>query len=314
MGYNRSRLKTNREETSIMRILLLGGTGMLGSDCRDVLSREYEVLSPDREELDIIRWDVVIENLQKLSPDVILNCAGFTDVDACETEDYIVRKANVEGPRNLAQGSARFNCRMIHISSDYVFSGQKGIPQPYFEDDPVDPIQVYGKSKVESEVAVRENSPNYIILRTGWLYGKNGKNFIDSIIENALKKKTKLRVVDDQFGSPTWTYRLALQIKELLKSDAKGTFHATSEGYCSRIEYARYILKKLKIRKKVEPSSLQDYPQAAKRPANCILENRLLKKIGINIMTDWETDLDTYLDQSGKDRVSQAKAKRSKKK
>ena len=121
----------------------------------------------------MISWDVVIENLQKLLPDIILNCAGFTDVDACETEDFTVRKANIEGPRNLAQGSARFNSRLIHISSDYVFSGQKGIPQPYFEDDPVDPISAYGRSKVESEVAVRENSPNYIIIRTGWLYGFN---------------------------------------------------------------------------------------------------------------------------------------------
>lgn len=297
-----------------MRILLLGGSGMLGNDCKDVLSEEHEVLSPDKEELDIIRWDVVIENLHKLSPDVILNCAGFTDVDACETEDFLVRKANVEGPRNLAQGSARFGCRIIHISSDYVFSGQKGIPQPYFEDDPVDPIQTYGKSKVESEVAVRENSPNYVILRTGWLYGKNGRNFIHSIIENALKKNMKLKVVDDQFGSPSWTYRLALQIKELLQSDAKGTFHATSEGYCSRLEYARYILKKLKIRKNIEPSRLQDYRQAAKRPANCILENRLLKKLGMNIMPDWKADLDIYLDQFGKDIVSQARAKKSKKK
>lgn len=297
-----------------MRVLLLGGNGMLGSDCKDVLGEEHDVLSPDKEALDIIRWDVVIDNLQKMSPDVILNCAGFTDVDACETEEYMVRKANVEGPRNLAQGSARFNCRMIHISSDYVFSGQKGIPQPYFEDDPVDPIQNYGKSKVESEVAVRENSPNYIILRTGWLYGKNGDNFVHAIIEKSLKKKTKLRVVDDQFGAPTWTYSLALQISELLKSDAKGTFHATSEGYCSRLECARYILKKLKIKKNIEPCSLSDYPHAAKRPANCILENRLLKKIGIHIMPDWKTDMDTYLDQFGKDLVSRAKAKKSKKK
>ncbi len=298
-----------------MRILLLGGSGMLGSDCKEVLSKNHEVLSPNRKELDIIRWDVVIENLQKLKPRVILNCAGFTDVDACETEDFKVRKNNVEGPRNLAQGSARFNCRMIHISSDYVFSGQKGIPQPYFEDDPVDPVQAYGKSKVESEIAVRENSPNYMIIRTGWLYGINGNNFISAIIENALEKRKKpLKVVEDQFGSPTWSYRLALQIKALLKSDAKGTFHATSEGYCSRFEYAQSILKILKIRKTVEPCNLNEYPRAAKRPSNCILENRLLKKIGLNIMPDWKSDLETYIDKFGKELMNRAKEKGSKKK
>ncbi|MDB9823048.1 dTDP-4-dehydrorhamnose reductase [Deltaproteobacteria bacterium] len=298
-----------------MKILLLGSNGMLGSDCKEVLSNEHEVLAPGKKELDIVSWDVVIENLQKISPDVILNCAGFTDVDACETEAFLVRKVNVEGPRNLAQGSARFNCRMIHISSDYVFSGQKSVPQPYFEDDPIDPISAYGKSKVESEVAVKENSPNYIIIRTGWLYGINGNNFINSILANALKKPKKtLSVIDEQIGSPTWTYRLALQIKELLNSDVKGTFHAISEGYCSRLEYAQYILKRLKIKANVKPISMNKYPHAAKRPINCILENRLLKKMGLNIMPEWNQDLDVYLDQHKKELLKKAKSKSSKKK
>ena len=298
-----------------MKILLLGGSGMLGSDCREVLSEEHEVLSPSKKELDIISWDVVIENLQKISPDVILNCAGFTDVNACETEDYLVRKVNVEGPRNLAQGSARFNCRMIHISSDYVFSGQKSLPQPYFEDDPVDPISAYGRSKVESEVAVKENAPNYAIIRTGWLYGLNGDNFINSILKNAVKKSSKgMKVIEDQIGSPTWTYRLALQIKEILNSDAKGTFHVTSEGYCSRFEYAKHILNRLKIKGTVRSCKMDEYPaQAAKRPVNCILENRLLKKMGLNIMPDWKEDLDTYLEQYGKELVKKARMKKSKK-
>ena len=292
-----------------MKILVLGGSGMLGNDCKEVLSEEYEVIAPDRKALDIISWDVVIENLQRISPDIIINCAGFTDVDACETDDFTVRKINVEGPRNLAQGSARFNRRFIHISSDYVFNGQKAIPQPYFEDDPVDPISAYGKSKVESEVAVRENAPNYIIVRSAWLYGIKGKNFINSILVNVLNKKQKpLKVIEDQFGSPTWTYRLALQIKELLRSDVKGTFHATSKGYCSRLEYAQYVLKRLNIKTPIEPCSMNDYPQIAKRPVNCILENRLMKKQGINIMPDWKKDIDSYLGRFGDELVKKAKA------
>jgi dTDP-4-dehydrorhamnose reductase len=297
-----------------MKILLLGGTGMLGNDCKQVLSEEHEVIDPGKKELDIISWDVVIDNLQKILPHVIINCAGFTDVDACETEGFLVRKINVEGPRNLAQGSARFNCRMIHISSDYVFSGQKALPQPYFEDDTVDPVSAYGRSKVESEVAVKENAPNYIIVRTGWLYGRNGDNFIHSILRNALKTKTsskQLKVIDDQVGSPTWTYRLALQIKGLLDSDVKGTLHATSEGYCSRFEYAKHILKKLKIRATIKPISMDKYPQAAKRPANCILENRLLKKLGLNVMKDWQQDLDSYLEQYGNDIKKEIRRKKS---
>ena len=296
-----------------MKILLLGSTGMLGSDCRELLSEDYEVIAPEKNELNIVSWDVVIENLQKISPDIVLNCAAFTDVDACEKEAFTVRKVNLEGPRNLAQGSARFNCKLIHISSDYVFSGKKSIPQPYFEDDPGDPLSAYGRSKMESEVAVRENSPNYIIVRTGWLYGINGEDFITSILKKVLTQKGRkktLSVVDDQFGSPTWTYRLALQIKELIKSDTKGTFHATSEGYATPLEYAKHVFKKLKVKVSLEPSSLSDYEQLAKRPRNGILENRLLKKQGSNIMRPWKEDVDAFLDQYGTSLMKQARAKK----
>ncbi len=292
-----------------MKILLLGGSGMLGSDCKTVLSKNYEVIAPDKKELNMVSWDVVIENIQTISPDVILNCAAFTDVDACETEDFVVRKNNVEGPRNLAQGSARFNCKLIHVSSDYVFDGQKMIPQPYFEDDPLEPISAYGKSKMESEISVRENAPNYILIRSGWLYGINGKNFVTSILRDALNEKRKtIRVVNDQYGSPTWTYRLALQIAELIKMGAEGTYHATSEEYCTRFEYAQYILKKLKLKASLEPCSMNDYPLPARRPANCILENRFLKKQGVNIMPGWKKDMGTFLSRFGSDLVKQAKA------
>ena len=293
-----------------MKILLLGGSGMLGSDCQKVLSADHEVFAPDRKELDIVSWDVVIEKMQNNSPDIVLNCAGFTDVDACERKDYFdVRKINVEGPRNLAQGAARFNCKIMHISSDYVYSGQKSVPQPYFEDDPLNPVSSYGKSKMESEIAIRENAPNYIIIRSSWLYGFTGKNFLKSILINALDKKRKtLRAVSDQVGSPTWTYSLALQIKELLGKNTIGTFHATSEGYCSRFECAQYVLKKLKIKALFETASMRDYPHAAKKPTNCILENRLLKKQGFNVMADWKEDIDTFLDQYGQDLIKQIKA------
>jgi len=292
-----------------MKILIIGSKGMLGSDCKDVLSQDYDIIAPDKKELDIISWDRVIESLQDISPDIILNCAGFTDVDACETEAFTVRKINVEGPRNLAQGSARFNCKLVHISSDYVFSGKKTIPQPYFEDDPMNPLSAYGKSKMESEVAVRENARNYIIMRTAWLYGRNGKNFIKSLLINAFDKKRKtLKVVNDQFGSPTWTYRLALQIRELIKRDVRGTYHATSEGHCSRFEYAQYVLKKLKVKASLEGCIINDYPQAAKRPSNCILENRLLRKQGANIMLDWKKDVKTFLERFRRELIKEAKA------
>jgi dTDP-4-dehydrorhamnose reductase len=296
-----------------MKVLLLGGSGMLGNDCNEVLSQEYDVISPGSKDLDIISWDMVIENLQKIKPHIIVNCAAFSDVDASEKEEYLVKKVNIEGPRNLAQGAARFNCRMIHISSDYVFSGQKALPRPYFEDDPVDPISAYGRSKVESEVAIKENTPNYIILRTGWLYGRSRDNFVHSIIRGTVEKSKGIKVFEDQFGSPTWTHSLALQIKELLHSDIKGTFHATSEGSCSRLECARFILDKMKLKGTLKPISVKGHHLTAKRPGNCILENRLLKKAGLNIMPAWQEDLSVYLDQYGKEILKEPKPKPVKK-
>jgi len=292
-----------------MKILLLGGRGMLGSDCKEVLGEEYEIVAPEKKELDIISWDKVIEALQAVKPDIVLNCAAFTDVDACEKESFKVRKVNVEGPRNLAQGSARFNCKMIHISSDYVFDGRKIPPQPYFEDDTMSPISSYGQSKMESEVAVKENAPNYVIIRTGWLYGIHGNNFVRSILKNTLRNKKKtLKVVDDQMGSPTWTRRLALQIRELISKDALGTFHATAEGYCNRYRFAEHVFRKLKLKISLQPCTMEELGQSAKRPKNCILENRLLKKQGLNVMVDWQKDLDTFLGQFGDGLVKKARA------
>ena len=289
---------------------------MLGSDCRTVLGQDYEILSPDKKELDIVSWDKVIDRMHHLHPEIVLNCAAITDLDVCEESrhSYMVKKVNVEGPRNIAQASARYDCKVIQISSDQVFGGDKPVPQPYFEDDTLDPLSAYGRSKMESEIAVRENAPDYMIIRTGWLYGMEGDNFVKALLASVLgkKKSKKVKVVEDQFGSPTWSYRLAQQIQELIHADGKGTYHATAEGYCSRLEYARFILDKLNLKASLEPCSLAECRRKAKRPANCILENRILKKYGINLLPDWKEDLDLFLDQFGEDLIKQAKAGGSK--
>jgi len=299
-----------------MKILLLGSKGMLGSDCRTVLSENYEILSPDKKELDIVSWDKVIDRMHHLHPEIVLNCAAVTDLDMCEESrhSYMVKKVNVEGPRNIAQASARYDCKVIQISSDQVFDGEKAVPQPYFEDDTLDPLSAYGRSKMESEIAVRENAPDYMIIRTGWLYGMEGDNFVKTLLASVLgkKKSKKVKVVEDQFGSPTWSYRVAQQIQELIHADGKGTYHATAEGYCSRLEYARFILDKLNLKASLEPCSLAECRKKAKRPSNCILENRILKKYEINLLPDWKEDLDLFLDQFGEDLIKQAKASASK--
>jgi len=283
-----------------MKILLTGAKGQLGSECKDVMKSDYEIIDTDLEEFDITSWDNVILTISQLSPDIILNCAAFTNVDECETKKRESERINVEGPRNLAQGAARYEKVIVHISSNFVFDGRKRLPQPYFEDDPMNPLSFYGVTKMESETAVKQNTLNYILIRTGWLYGIRGDNFIKRILALALQKdRESLRVVNDQFGSPTWSFRLAQQIKVLIDKGKEGVYHATSEGYCSRYEWAQYFLERMGITIPIVPCASDEYPTPAKRPANSILENRQLKTEGLNIMPSWQKDLDTFLDTYG---------------
>ena len=285
-----------------MKILLIGASGGLGSECKQALKGHYEIMAPDKEEFDITSWDKVITGINELAPDIILNCAGFTRVDECETERMVAERTNVEGPRNLAQAAARYEKIIVHISSDFVFNGRKRLPQPYFEDDPMDPLCFYGFTKMESEMAVKQNVPNYIIIRTGWLYGIRGDNFLKKILKFALKKNQEsIYVVNDQFGSPTWSYRMAQQIKLLIDNGKEGIYHATSEGYCSRYECARHFLEKMEIKAHVVPCATEQYPTPAIRPVNSILENRQLKKEGLNVMLHWQKDLDIFIDKYGEE-------------
>jgi dTDP-4-dehydrorhamnose reductase len=290
-----------------MKILLTGAKGQLGSECKEVMKSDYEIIDTDLEEFDITSWDNVILTISQLSPDIILNCAAFTNVDECETKRRESERINVEGPRNLAQGAARYEKVIVHISSDFVFDGRKRLPQPYFEDDPMSPLSFYGVTKMESETAVKQNTLNYILIRTGWLYGIRGDNFIKRILALALQKdRESLRVVNDQFGSPTWSYRLAQQIKVLIDNGKEGVYHATSEGYCSRYEWVQYVLERMDIKIPVLPCTSDEYPTPAKRPANSILENRQLKTEGLNIMPNWQKDLDAFLDTYGETLVKDA--------
>jgi dTDP-4-dehydrorhamnose reductase len=290
-----------------MKVLLTGAKGQLGSECKEVMKGSYEILDTDLEEFDITSWDNVILTISQLSPDVILNCAAFTNVDECETKRRECERINVEGPRNLAQGAARYEKLIVHISSDFVFDGRKRIPQPYFEDDPMSPLSFYGITKMESETAVKQNALSYILIRTGWLYGIRGDNFIKRILALALQKdRDSLRVVNDQFGCPTWSHRLAQQIKVLLDNGKEGVYHATSEGYCSRYEWVQYVLNRLDIHIPVVPCTSDEFPTPAKRPANSILENRQLKMEGLNIMPSWQKDLDAFLDAYGEDLLTDA--------
>ena len=279
-----------------MRILICGGKGQLGRDCHAILGRYHEVKSVDVDELDIADPSQVEKGVAGFGPDVIVNCAAYTAVDACETTPELAWKVNAEGPGNLATAGERHGARLVHISTDYVFDGRRVPPEPYLETDEPHPVSIYGKSKLGGETAVRKATNDYMILRTAWLYGIGGVNFLKTMLRLALKNPTReLKVVNDQFGSPTWSYRLALQIERLIQAGGQGVYHATSEGYGTWYELALEFLDRMAVAHCTVPCATAEYPTPATRPINSILENRRLKESGINLMQGWQTDLGQFV-------------------
>ena len=227
---------------------------------------------------------------------MIINCAAFTRVDDCEIEKELAWNANVTGPENLAKCVDKHGGCLIHISTDYVFDGQKKVPEPYVETDVPNPISYYGMTKLEGEEAIRRTTDRHIILRTAWLYGISGHNFLKTMLKLCLRNSdNKIKVVNDQFGSPTWTYRLALQIEKLIETNNRGIFHASANGHCTWYELAVYFLKKMELPYNIIPCTTEEYPTPAHRPMNSILENRNLKEKGIDIMANWKSDVDRFI-------------------
>ena len=279
-----------------MKIMILGGKGQLGSDCTKVLSETHDVMSVDLDELDITDIAQVEAAAGNFGADVIVNCAAFTRVDDCESERDLACEVNTEGPTNLAVAAKKEGSRLIHISTDYVFDGRKKAPEAYTEKDDPDPISYYGVTKLAAEEAIRKITDNHIILRTAWLYGIHGQNFLKTMLALALKDpQREIKIVNDQFGSPTWSYRLALQIARLIESEGNGTYHATSAGYCTWYELATYFLGRMGFPHSFVPCTTAEYPTPAVRPINSILENKRLREAGINLMQGWKTDLDEFV-------------------
>jgi len=279
-----------------MKIVILGGKGQLGSDCTTVLNEAHEVISVDLDELDITDVSEMEAVVKHVGVDVMVNCAAFTRVDDCETEKDLACRVNVNGPANLAVAAKNQGAQLIHISTDYVFNGRKKVPDLYTEKDDPNPVSYYGVTKLAAEEAVRRITDNHIIVRTAWLYGIQGQNFLKTMLALALKDpQREIKIVNDQFGSPTWSYRLALQIEKLIESGRNGTFHATSEGYCTWYELAAYFFGKMGVPHSFVPCTTAEYPTPAARPMNSILENQRLNEAGINLMQDWKSDLDEFV-------------------
>jgi dTDP-4-dehydrorhamnose reductase len=291
-----------------MKILICGGSGQVGTDCAKVLGNIHDLVSYDKLHLDITDPVVVGNTIRTQHPDIVLNCAAYTRVDDCETDRELSWKVNAEGPGNLARAVRRSGARLIHISTDYVYDGRREPPEPYVEDDETAPLSHYGKTKLGGEQAIREATDNHIIVRTAWIYGLKGHNFLKTLLKLSMKHPGRVfKIVDDQYGSPTWSHRLAEQISRLIEQDSQGTYHATAEGYCTWYQLARYFLEKMGLEHNLVPCSTEEYPTPAIRPRNSILENRRLKGEGINIMSQWRDDIDLFVKEFRTSLISECK-------
>lgn len=289
-----------------LRVLLLGAGGLLGRECQEVLGDLGTIWSFTKEQLDITRSQDVKRTLLELLPHFIVNCAAYTDVDACEGEVERAFLVNARAPGNIAAEACRIGAKVVHISTDYVFDGQKPLPLGYGEKDPPSPRNIYGKSKLEGERLVLQAKGSNLVVRTGWLYGRHGKCFPRAILRKAIRGET-LRVVCDQFGSPTWTRSLAFQIRVLMEAGVGGIVHATSMGYCSWYEFAREILELVGLKAEIQPCNSSECSRPAKRPRNSILEKGRLSELGLNRMNLWNEDLNIFLEKHSSEIISELK-------
>ncbi len=291
-----------------MKIAIIGVNGQLGSDCHTILSADNETVGCDIPEVNIGSRESVDIFLNKNHPEVIINCAAYTAVDGCEKELDLSWQINANGPKYLAQAAERLGSRLIHISTDYVFDGYKEIPEPYVETDTPNPLSQYGKSKLAGEKMVAEYASNHAILRTAWLYSASGKNFLKTMLKLAVSDPDReLKVVNDQYGSLTWSYTLALQIQKLLSSGLSGIMHTTAEGHSSWYEAARYFLDGMEVPYAMSPCTTAEYPTPAHRPANSILANQVLLDAGLSTFVSWQEDIDTFVGRYREQLLEEAK-------
>lgn len=274
------------------KILVTGCNGQLGRAINEEYKNdEAELINTDVAELDITDVDKVIEFVVEKKPDVIINCAAHTNVNACESQWELAYKINAIGPRNLSIAATKVGAKMIHVSTDYVFDGTAD--KPYNEFSPVAPLGAYGKTKLAGEEFVKQFADKFFIVRTAWLYG-DGKNFVKTMLSLG-KEKNEVSVVADQIGSPTSASELAKMIHVLEPTENYGIFHGTCEGECSWADFADKIFELAGMDVKVNHITTDEYPTPAKRPAYSVLDNYMLKLTTDFRFADWEDALKEYM-------------------
>ena len=274
----------------MITVALTGAGGMLGHAIQKVFS-DVHLIPFTRTDLDVTDLDDTVKKVRGARPDFLIHAAAFTNVDACETEPEKAYLVNGVGARNLAIACEEVRCPIMHISSDYVFDGAKG--SPYDEWDRTNPVSQYGRSKLMAERFVSAHTTRFYIVRTSWLFGGRGKNFVDTIIR-LLAEKDSLQVVNDQFGCPTLTDDLARTLRELL-GKGYGIYHVTNSGICTWHEFAVKIAEIKGLKKPIIPVTSEEFRRPAKRPAYSVLNNTMLRLEGISPLRPWQEALDEYL-------------------
>lgn len=293
-----------------MKILITGSNGQLGNELQKIVAtgkaeigavseeiKNAEVFAMDVDTLDITNLEQVKKVLNEVKPDVVINCAAATNVDGCEANQDLAFKINSLGPRNLAMVAEELGAKIVQVSTDYVFSGVGETPLK--ECDLVDPVSVYGKTKLLGEEFVRDFSTKYYIVRTAWLYGYVGHNFVYTMMKLG-KDRDTLNVVNDQLGNPTHANDLAYHILKLIQTEEYGVYHCTGKGECSWYDFASEIMKLSGRNCTVNPCTSEEYksmyPNSADRPAYSSLDNMMLRCTIGDEMRDWKDALKTFMD------------------
>ncbi|WP_418747580.1 dTDP-4-dehydrorhamnose reductase [Frisingicoccus sp.] len=277
-----------------MKLLVTGVKGQLGYDVvREGESRGLEMFGTDVDNMDITDAGQVKQVIEDYKPDALIHCAAYTAVDAAEDNQELCRKINVDGTRNIAEVCKTMDIPMMYFSTDYIFNGQG--ENFWKEDDEKQPLNVYGQTKYEGELAVQELVQKHFILRISWVFGVNGNNFIKTMLRLG-KERGAVGVVSDQIGSPTYTYDLARLVIDMIQTDKYGAYHVTNDGLCSWYEFACEIFRQAGLDVKVTPLTTAEYPAKAARPFNSRMSKEKLINAGFKMLPEWQDALRRYLE------------------
>lgn len=280
-----------------LRVMVSGAKGMLGSDLCEILSGEFDVFGVDIDDFDIADEEATLRSITEISPEIIIHLAAYTDVEGSEVNPSKAFLVNAVGTFNMARAARKVNAFLVYLSTDYVFDGTKS--QPYIEIDPVNPINTYGLSKAYGEMYVSRLVERNLIVRTCWLFGPNGVNFVDKIINQA-ESGRKLKVVNDQYGCPTYTMHLALGLKEAIKRRVEGILHMAGRGETTWFEFAQTVLDLAAIDAEIQPVASDIYPARARRPRNSVLSSMMLAHFGLRELPKWQDGLKEHLRRRGR--------------